>query len=220
MAKSPFQNFNPEGLSKAVGQPIAGSPAVTSLLRRAAVACCGSSRISNEAIARIIEHVHRYDAPPVPRRVSFTDFYSDYPAYLEYDDISAAQYDAGRAILLLDETLDMISALGWGANVADRMMLAGAWIGDANEKFADDSRWRESIEATQQKLLHSRDVRPALNAKHAKGRETKAAALKFCKDQTTKPGKATAMTIAQEFGVKDKTVQNWMTEWRKAGEIK
>lgn len=225
MAESPFRNFDPEALNirTVINRPIAGSHAVTDLLRRATIAC-GSGRISNGVIAKLIERVGTYDAPLVPRRVSFADYYSDSPTCLELEGITAQQYNAARALLLLDEALDMVAVSGWTADVADRLLLASAWVSDATEKAADDEKWRAIIdgerEAAHQKSLRSRDVKPANDAKHARRREDKAAALEFYKTGTWGAlDKCAAITIADKFNVPLKTAQNWITAWRKAGAI-
>lgn len=219
MAASPFRNFNPEALGALTSglRPIAGSHAVTDLIRRAAFACNGSARMSNSAIIGIIEHIPTYFTSIEPRRVSYLDYYSDYPAHLALDGITYEKYNAGRALMLVDETLTMIETIGWNADVADRLLLATSWISDAKEKVADDLRHHEYFGAVET-LTKQRDAdilevgRMSVRQQVATGRET---AAQNKKKRNADELKARALSL-YEAGMSEKV---WPSKAKAADDI-
>lgn len=220
MAKSPFRNLDPEDLNThaVINRPVIGSHAVTDLLRRAAIACCGRVRISNVEIARIANYVHLYDAPAKPRRISFTDFHSDYPAHLVLEKITDEQYNAARALLLIDEALDMVNANGWNSDATDRLLLASAWLGDANEKSADDARWRTVIEGERKALAAAarqriKSTEAARNAALRNSSLPKARGLEICKSRKWSSRSEAKEHIAKQVNRSEGTVNNWITSW-------
>lgn len=130
MRSSPFKCFDPEALQG----PIEGSYAITDLVRRAAVACCGYAlEISNPEISRVINHVTTFDAPAEPREITPQDFP---PAYLENPEkqgVTRSQYEAARALMLIDEALGKELVMSKISHVLDCLLLAAAWVSNAQD---------------------------------------------------------------------------------------
>lgn len=143
MTSSPFKRFNPESLQR----PIEGSYAITDLVRRAARACCGySSDISNRAIFNVIRHVEQFDAPAEPRQITPRDFSPAHPENLDEKGVICVQYEAARALLLIDEALGIELVTSKISHVTDRLLLAAAWISNAQDMQRDLEAGAQSIQ--------------------------------------------------------------------------